>query len=81
MSAIEVEHLVKRYAKTTVDDVSYTVGEGETFRILGPNGTGKTTIVETIEGLRRPDEGTIQVLGLDPQRDAAEVRQRLGAQL
>ena len=82
MSAIEVEHLVKRYADTTVvDDVSFTVEEGEIFGILGPNGAGKTTIVETIEGLRRPDEGRIRVLGLDPERDVAEVRQRLGAQL
>ena len=82
MPAIEVEHLVKRYGDTTVvDDVSFTVDKGEIFGILGPNGAGKTTIVETIEGLRRPDAGTIRVLGLDPRRDAAEVRQVLGAQL
>jgi len=82
MPAIEVEHLVKTYGDATVvNDVSFTVEEGEIFGILGPNGAGKTTIVETIEGLRRPDAGTIRVLGLDPIRDAAEVRQRLGAQL
>ena len=82
MPAIEVEHLVKTYGDATVvNDVSFAVEEGEIFGILGPNGAGKTTIVETIEGLRRPDSGTIRVLGLDPIRDAAEVRQRLGAQL
>jgi ABC-2 type transport system ATP-binding protein len=82
MPAIEVEHLVKRYGDATVvDEVSFTVEKGEIFGILGPNGAGKTTIVETIEGLRRPDAGTINVLGLDPRRDGAEVRQVLGAQL
>src|SRR5262245_15880237 len=82
MTAIEVEGLVKRYdGRTVVDDVSFTVERGEIFGIVGPNGAGKTTIVETIEGLRRPDEGRVRVLGLDPTRDAAEVRQRLGAQL
>src|SRR5262245_21169273 len=82
MTAIEVEHLVKRYdGRTVVDDVSFCVEKGEIFGIVGPNGAGKTTIVETIEGLRRPDDGRIEVLGLDPLREAAEVRQRLGAQL
>lgn len=82
MPAIEVEHLVKRYGDATVvDDVSFSVEKGEIFGILGPNGAGKTTIVESIEGLRRPDAGTIRVLGLNPQRDAAEARQLIGAQL
>ena len=82
MPAIEVEHLMKRYGDATVvDDVSFTVEKGEIFGILGPNGAGKTTIVESIEGLRRPDAGMIRVLGLDPRQDAAEVRQVLGAQL
>jgi ABC-2 type transport system ATP-binding protein len=82
MPAIEVEGLTKRYGdRVVVDDVSFTVDEGEIFGIVGPNGAGKTTIVETIEGLRRPDGGRARVLGLDPISDAAEVRQRLGAQL
>src|SRR5262245_17920657 len=82
MTAIEVDGLVKRYDdRTVVDDVSFRVETGEIFGIVGPNGAGKTTIVETIEGLRRPDGGRIEVLGLDPLRDAAQVRQRLGAQL
>ena len=82
MSVIEVEHLRKRYRDVVaVDDVSFTVERGEIFGILGPNGAGKTTTVEIIEGLRTPDGGTVRVLGLDPRRDGAELRQRVGAQL
>ena len=82
MSVIDVHDLVKRYdGKTVVDGVSLSVEEGEIFGILGPNGAGKTTTVEIIEGLRRPDSGSVSVLGLDPQRDTAALRQVLGAQL
>ena len=83
MSAmIEVQNLHKTYGDTVaVDDVSFTVQEGEIFGILGPNGAGKTTTVECIEGLRSPDTGRISVLGLDPRRDRAELTQRLGVQL
>ncbi|GHE86887.1 multidrug ABC transporter ATP-binding protein [Amycolatopsis deserti] len=82
MGIIEVEHLHKRYgAKVAVEDVSFTVEKGEIFGILGPNGAGKTTTVECLEGLRRPDGGTVRVLGLDPRRDTAELRRRLGVQL
>src|SRR5215813_4834893 len=79
---IEVRNLRKAYGDTVaVDDVSFTVQEGEIFGILGPNGAGKTTTVECIEGLRTPDRGQITVLGLDPRRDRAELTQRLGVQL
>jgi ABC-2 type transport system ATP-binding protein len=82
MAIIEVNGLVKRYGKrVAVDGVSFTVAEGEIFGIVGPNGAGKTTTVECVEGLRRPDGGSVRVLGLDPARDRAELRQRLGAQL
>jgi ABC-2 type transport system ATP-binding protein len=82
MPVIEVEHLRKRYRDVVaVDDVSFTVERGEIFGILGPNGAGKTTTVEIIEGLRTPDGGAVRVLGLDPHRDGAELRQRVGAQL
>ncbi|HLF43725.1 MAG TPA: ABC transporter ATP-binding protein [Acidimicrobiia bacterium] len=82
MPAIEVENLTKRYGDVpAMDDVSFTVEKGEIFGILGPNGAGKTTTVESIAGLRRPDSGTIRVLGLDPQRDRNEIRRRLGVQL
>jgi ABC-2 type transport system ATP-binding protein len=78
---ISVSHLRKRYGATVaVDDVSLEVFEGEVFGLIGPNGAGKTTTMECVEGLRRPDAGTITVLGLDPQRQAAELRQRIGVQ-
>src|SRR6201985_3088901 len=81
-AVIEVQNLHKTYGDTVaVDDVSFTVHEGEIFGILGPNGAGKTTTVECIEGLRAPDRGQISVLGLDPRRDRAELTQRLGVQL
>ncbi|MET7832511.1 ABC transporter ATP-binding protein [Micromonospora sediminicola] len=82
MPVIEVEHLHKRYGDTVaVDDVSFTVEQGEIFGVLGRNGAGKTTAVECVQGLRRADRGTVRVLGLDPVRDRTEVRQRVGAQL
>jgi len=82
MTALEVRHLHKRYGRhVAVDDVSFTVEEGEIFGIIGPNGAGKTTTVESIAGLRAPDSGSISVLGLDPIEDRAEVREQLGVQL
>jgi ABC-2 type transport system ATP-binding protein len=82
MNVIEVNHLTKRYGnRAAVDGVSFSVKEGEIFGILGPNGAGKTTTVETIAGLRSPDEGTISVLGLDPRRDRDRLRSFVGVQL
>ncbi|HEY7202521.1 MAG TPA: ABC transporter ATP-binding protein [Candidatus Dormibacteraeota bacterium] len=81
-TVIEVRNLRKRYGgHVAVDDVSFSVERGEIFGIVGPNGAGKTTTVECIEGLRSADEGAISVLGIDPRRDGAALRQRLGAQL
>jgi len=78
---IAVSHLGKRYGRTVaVDDVSLEVFEGEIFGLIGPNGAGKTTTMECVEGNRVPDKGTISVLGLDPQRDANALRQRIGVQ-
>lgn len=82
MAVIEVEGLVKVYdGRTVVDGVTFSVEQGEIFGIVGPNGAGKTTIVESVEGLRRPDGGSIRVLGFDPIDDRFEVSERLGAQL
>lgn len=80
--AIIAEGLAKSYRqRIAVADVSLRIGSGETFGILGTNGAGKTTTVEMIAGLRRPDRGSVRVLGLDPQRDPALLRQVLGVQL
>jgi ABC-2 type transport system ATP-binding protein len=82
MTVIEVAHLHKRYGGVTaVDDVSFTVEEGEIFGIVGPNGAGKTTTVECLSGLRHADRGRLSVLGHDPVRDRDAVRQVLGVQL
>ena len=82
MGVITVDHLRKTYRRVVaVDDVSFEVEAGEIFGILGPNGAGKTTTVECVQGLRRPDGGTIRVLGLDPATQAAQLRQRIGSQL
>ncbi|NCT91303.1 ABC transporter ATP-binding protein [Cellulomonas sp. APG4] len=79
---IEVENLRKTYGATTaVADVSLTVARGEVLGVLGPNGAGKTTTVECLAGLRAPDAGRVSVLGLDPQRETAQLREALGMQL
>ena len=78
---IAVSNLGKRYGRTVaVDDVSLEVFEGEIFGLIGPNGAGKTTTMECVQGSRVADKGTISVLGLDPQRDATALRQRIGVQ-
>jgi len=81
-SAVIVDGLTKTYdGRTVVDDVSFTVEQGEVFAILGPNGAGKSTTVESIAGLRVPDSGTVRIFGHDPLADRTEVRQLLGVQL
>ncbi|TFH71973.1 ABC transporter ATP-binding protein [Cellulomonas sp. HD19AZ1] len=79
---VRAEHLRKAYGSTlAVQDVSLTVERGEIYGVLGRNGAGKTTTVEMIAGLRRPDGGTVEVLGLDPTRDAATLHEQVGLQL
>ncbi|WP_431045028.1 ABC transporter ATP-binding protein [Streptomyces sp. P1-3] len=80
--SVEVVGLVKRYgAKTAVDGLDLSVAHGSVTAVLGPNGAGKTTTIETCEGYRRPDAGTVRVLGLDPVADAAALRPRIGVML
>src|SRR6202790_5911681 len=79
---IRVSGIRKTYGRTVaVDEVSLEVSEGEIFGLIGPNGAGKTTTMECIEGLRRPDRGTISVLGLDPFRQVYRLQERIGVQL
>jgi ABC-2 type transport system ATP-binding protein len=79
---VQVEGLRKVYGGTiAVDEVSFEVHEGEIFGMVGPNGAGKTTTIECLEGLRKPDAGSVRVLGLDPQRDGQTLRERTGMQL
>ncbi|MGQ0839832.1 ABC transporter ATP-binding protein [Actinokineospora sp.] len=80
--AVVVEDIRKSYGDLhAVDGVSFSVAEGEFFGILGPNGAGKTTTLEIIEGLRKPDGGTVRLLGQSPfPRDLA-LLPRIGVQL
>ncbi len=79
---ITVDGLHKSYGATTaVDDVSFSVEDGEIFGILGPNGAGKTTTVECVQGLRSIDRGTVRTLGFDPMTEATQLRQHIGSQL
>jgi ABC-2 type transport system ATP-binding protein len=64
-----------------VDGLDLEVARGECFGLLGPNGAGKTTTIEICEGLTAPDDGTVEVLGLNWRTGAGELRQRIGIQL
>jgi ABC-2 type transport system ATP-binding protein len=80
--AVQVTGLRKTYGRiVAVDEVSFEVHAGEIFGLIGPNGAGKTTTMECVEGLRRPDRGTIAVLGLDPAANARLLQTRIGVQL
>ncbi|MGW9418485.1 ABC transporter ATP-binding protein [Cellulosimicrobium funkei] len=80
--AVLVHDLVKRYdGRAVVDGVSLTAERGAITAVLGPNGAGKTTTVECCEGLRSPDAGRVEVLGLHPLTDARELRPRVGVML
>jgi ABC-2 type transport system ATP-binding protein len=80
--AVEITGMVKRYGDlTAVDGLTLTARNGEVTSLLGPNGAGKTTTIEVCEGYRRADDGTVRVLGLDPARDGARLRPRLGVML
>jgi len=79
---VRVAGIRKTYGSTiAVDDVSFEVEAGRIFGLIGPNGAGKTTTMECVEGLRRPDRGTISVLGLDPILDVSRLQVRIGVQL
>jgi ABC-2 type transport system ATP-binding protein len=80
--AVTITNLVKRYGSfVAVNDVSFSIQEGEIFGIIGPNGAGKTTTVECISGLRVPDSGSISIYGLSPQVDRDKIREFVGVQL
>jgi ABC-type multidrug transport system ATPase subunit len=77
--AISAEHLVRRFGQfTAVNDVSFRVEKGEIFGFLGPNGSGKTTVIKMLTGLLPLSGGTAHVEGLDVRTDAEVVRERIG---
>ena len=80
--ALVVDSLGRRFGRVqAVDGLSFGVPRGSLFALLGPNGAGKSTTVEICEGFTRPDSGSVQVLGLDPWRDQAALRPRIGVML
>jgi ABC-2 type transport system ATP-binding protein len=83
MDAIEVDGLKRRYTEgfEAVRGISFSVRAGEIFALLGTNGAGKTSTVELLEGLERPSDGQVRVLGHDPYRERAKVRPRIGVML
>lgn len=81
-TVIRAESLRKSYGETVaVEDVSFEVARGEIFGVVGPNGAGKTTSIECLTGMRYPDSGKVEVLGLDPVKGGDALRRRIGVQL
>ena len=77
--AIETHALARSFGDVrALDGVDLVVGRGQVFGLLGPNGAGKTTLVRILATLLKPDAGTARVLGLDVQRDAAALREKIG---
>src|SRR5215213_10103077 len=81
-TSLSVRNLRKSYgAVEAARGVTFDVESGEIFGLLGPNGAGKTTTVECVIGLRDPDDGVIEICGVDARREPAAVKQMLGAAL
>jgi len=79
LPSIVADSLLKSYGGLkAVDDISFTVEEGEVFSLLGPNGAGKTTTIEILEGLRERGGGSVSVLGLDPWKQGYELHKKTG---
>ena len=76
---IAFDRVAKRYARVeAVADISLSIGRGEMFGLIGPDGAGKTTTLRMMCGLLRPDRGTVRVLGLDPVRDHLALTASMG---
>ncbi|NLA36420.1 MAG: ABC transporter ATP-binding protein [Actinobacteria bacterium] len=82
MPVIEVDHLTIRHGDlVAVDDVSFGAEAGRITVLLGPNGAGKTSTIECLEGFVAAASGSVRILGLDPQRDRAQLSTRVGIML
>ena len=81
-SVIEIKNIKKSYGNVkAVDDISLQVKRGEVLGIIGANGAGKSTTLEIMMGLRKPDEGTVTVLGMDIAKESEQIKQKIGIQL
>lgn len=81
-AVVQVKNFRKSYGDfTAVAGISFEVHRGEIFGLLGPNGAGKTSTLECLEGLRKPDAGTLRILGIDPVSQPRSLRNLIGVQL
>ncbi|NLL78649.1 MAG: ABC transporter ATP-binding protein [Clostridiales bacterium] len=79
---IKVSNLTKKFkGRTVVDELSFEARRGEVFGLLGHNGAGKSTTIETLLGLKKADGGTAEVLGMEPEKHRKEIFERVGVQL
>jgi ABC-2 type transport system ATP-binding protein len=81
-AVMSVKNFRKVYGDfVAVNEISFEVHQGEIFGLLGPNGAGKTSTLECLEGIRRPDGGSLQLLGIDPSREPGKLNSLIGVQL
>src|SRR5699024_1441139 len=79
MSMIEIRNLVKRYKDTiALDHLNLDIEEGEIFGLLGPNGSGKTTVINCLLALLKYDKGSIKIFGKEMEPDSYEIKRQIG---
>ena len=77
--AVELKGVTKRYNEiVAVNNIDLSINKGEIFALLGPNGSGKSTTLKMLLGLVQPDSGSVNVLGLNVQKQPVEVKQQVG---
>ena len=82
MAIVEVDHLTKNFGRLrALDQVTFTVEEGEVFGFLGPNGAGKTTTIRIMLGLLHPDGGSVKIGGYDCWTEHGRAARLFGATL
>lgn len=80
-TTIEVKNLCKSYDQTkAVENINISVGRGEVFGLLGANGAGKSTTIECVLGTKKQDNGTISILGMNPQKERKKLFEKVGVQ-
>jgi ABC-2 type transport system ATP-binding protein len=78
-NVVEMNNLTKKFGDlVAVNNISISIGEGELFGLLGPNGSGKTTMIKMLTGQIKPTQGTVNVLGLDVLKNPVKVRELVG---
>lgn len=79
MNTVQVNNLTKKFGEVTaVNNVSFEIKKGELFGLLGPNGSGKTTMIKTLTGQLKPSQGQASVLNLDVEKNPIQIREQVG---